>query len=221
MKTLSKMRSGLQFLAATLFVLLGCLTISGDAQVIELTQSNFFPTVQTSSKKQWLVKFHAVWCGHCKRLAPIWEQLSQSKEAESVGIAKVDATKNRDLADKFLVKGYPTLIFLDLDDDTYIKYTGQRALEDLQTFIGGGYKTFDKSPMPAPPGLKDALESAKKRFRKEYGMLEEDFIHIWSVRKNAMTAFVLIGGVIGALLGLLVGCTCRGGTKKTIKSKTE
>jgi protein disulfide-isomerase-like protein len=214
------MRSVLQSLAATVALFALCLAVT-DAQVVELTQSNFFPTVQTSSKKKWLVKFHAVWCGHCKRLAPIWEQLSESVEAESVGIAKVDAPHNRDLADKFHVKGYPTLIFLDVEDDTYIKYTGPRALEDLQSFLDGGYKTFDKSPMPDPPGWKDTLEDAKKRFKKEYSMMEEDYLHIWSVRKNAMAAFVLIGGVIGTLLGLLVGCTCRGGSKKTVKSKTE
>jgi thiol-disulfide isomerase/thioredoxin len=112
-------------------------------------------------------------------LSPIWEELSETVD-DSVGIAKVDATKNRDLADKFGVRGYPTLIFIP-DDKTYVKYAAGRNLEELLSFVQGGYQSNPSNEFPAPPGWDEILKSYKKRLNKEYLMLEEDFQHILSV----------------------------------------
>ena len=56
-----------------------------------------------------LVDFSAEWCGPCKQLKPILEQL-QSKVGESAKIIKIDVDKNRSLADKFQIRSVPTLI---------------------------------------------------------------------------------------------------------------
>lgn len=161
----------------------------------------------------------AVRCGHCKRLRPIWDELSEwaaSSSDDNVGIAKVDATKNRDLADRFGVRGYPTLIYIH--GSSYQKYTGGRTLEDLQSFLDGGYRDGTTTPLPSPPGLSETIQGVERRLKKEYLMLEEDFIHIMAVRKNAMTAFLIIGGLVGCVLGCILGsvcCRCRGGGRKT------
>lgn len=50
----------------------------------------------------------APWCGHCKQLAPIWDELAQHFESdENVIVAKMDATKNE--VDGVQVSGFPTL----------------------------------------------------------------------------------------------------------------
>lgn len=140
---------------------------------------------------------------------------------KTVGIAKVDATKNRDLADKFGVRGYPTLIFIP-DDKTYTKYSAGRNLEELLSFVQGGYKESPLEKLPSPPGWEEIIKSYKKRLNKEYLMLEEDFHHILAVRKNAMVAFLLIGAALGGLLGLMCGaCCCRGTRSSAKKNKIE
>lgn len=159
-------------------------------------------------------------CGHCKRLRPIWDELSEWAD-ESIGIAKVDATKNRDLADKFGVRGYPNLVYIH-DGSTYYKYSGGRTLEDFQAFLNGGYREGTPEPLPEPPGLKEFIESTQKRLKKEYFMLEEDFYHIMSLRKNAMAAFLMIGAIVGCVFGCLIGAVCcRCGNSRKEKSKTD
>ena len=57
-----------------------------------------------------LVDFWAEWCGPCRMLGPIFEELSG--EMEGVKFAKVDITASEDLAKKFGVQSIPTIILL-------------------------------------------------------------------------------------------------------------
>ena len=52
----------------------------------------------------WLMKFYAPWCGHCKSLAPKYDELGEKMAEEAVEIVKMDATAN-DVPSDFDVKG--------------------------------------------------------------------------------------------------------------------
>lgn len=53
---------------------------------------------------------HCRWCGHCKRLAPTWDKLADEfATVDSVNVATVDCTVNRDACTSNGVRGYPTL----------------------------------------------------------------------------------------------------------------
>ncbi|KAF2196255.1 disulfide isomeras-like protein [Delitschia confertaspora ATCC 74209] len=122
----------LKFLAPALTLLS---SVSASA-VIDLTPQNFDSVVLKSGKPA-LVEFFAPWCGHCKNLAPVYEELASNFQhaADKVVVAKVDADNHRDLGKKFGVQGFPTLKWFDGKSDKPEEYNGGRDLESLGKWI--------------------------------------------------------------------------------------
>ena len=67
-----------------------------------------FQTIISSSPTV-LVDFYATWCGPCKTLGPILEQV-KDELGDAVKIVKIDVDKNQPLATKYQVRGVPTMI---------------------------------------------------------------------------------------------------------------
>jgi len=83
-------------------------------EAVKVIVGKTFDTVVNDKTKDVLVEFYAPWCGHCKTLAPKYEELAvEFQEHPSVVIAKVDATENDTPAD---IKGFPTLILYPSND---------------------------------------------------------------------------------------------------------
>jgi protein disulfide-isomerase A6 len=120
--------------------------------VLDLTPSNFDDVVLKSGKPT-LVEFFAPWCGHCKKLAPIYEELGLAFEhaKDKVQIAKVDADAEKSLGKRFGVQGFPTLKFFDGKSDTPLEYKSGRTLEALSEYITEktGVKTRKKQELPS------------------------------------------------------------------------
>jgi len=107
---------------------------SNDGPVKVLVATNFEEIVNDATKDV-LVEFYAPWCGHCKKLTPIYEELGTLfKSKSNVVIAKIDATAN-DVSPSFNVRGFPTLKFFPATNKKPIDYEGDRSLEDLKSFV--------------------------------------------------------------------------------------
>jgi thioredoxin 1 len=76
---------------------------------LELTDANFDEVVMKSDKPV-LVDFWAVWCGPCRMVAPIVEELSKDYDGRAV-IGKLDVDTNGEVAARFGIRNIPTLLF--------------------------------------------------------------------------------------------------------------
>jgi len=96
-----------------------------------------FESVALDKTKNVFVEFYAPWCGHCKSLAPIWEQLGEKyADHADIVIAKMDATANE--VDDVVIEGFPTLKYFPADGKEVVDYTGNRDLEAMSKFLDSG-----------------------------------------------------------------------------------
>jgi protein disulfide-isomerase A1 len=106
-----------------------------DEPVRTLVAKNFEQVLADPANKVILVEFYAPWCGHCKKLAPVLDELGKHfEETKGVIIAKFDATANTVRKD-IKVEGFPTiLLFKNGESHTY---SGGHDLTSLTTFVEG------------------------------------------------------------------------------------
>jgi protein disulfide-isomerase A1 len=111
-----------------------------------------FERIVLDDSKDVFVEFYAPWCGHCKSLAPKYEQLAKGlAEHKSIVIAQIDSTENDTPAS---VQGFPTLIFYPAGDKTNpVTYEGDRSVDAMHEFVIKNAKTLteEQKSSVAPP----------------------------------------------------------------------
>lgn len=85
-----------------------------------------------NSKQPVLVDFYATWCGPCKTLAPVLEQLKEQYDNQ-IHILKIDVDENPELANKYGIKSVPTMITFKNGEilQTMSGFPGKAKVEDL------------------------------------------------------------------------------------------
>ena len=140
--------SKLQYLA--LFCLLSlsfAVEVAQEDDVYVLTDATFEEFLSQHSHA--LVEFYAPWCGHCKKLAPEYAKAAKKlKSQDSTAVlCKVDSTVEKTVAEKFQVKGYPTLKFFI--NGSPVEYNGGRTEDEIVNWInkksGSAVKEFTEA----------------------------------------------------------------------------
>lgn len=97
---------------------------------IELTSDNFD---KETKKGVWLVDFWAVWCGPCKILEPIVDEISEKLKGK-IKVGKINVDENQDLAERFEVMSIPTLIYMK-DGEQINRTVGAIPKEQIEKAI--------------------------------------------------------------------------------------
>lgn len=98
------------------------------ANTLAITDKNFEEVVKNSDKPV-LIDFWAEWCGPCKMLSPIVEELAGEYEGKAI-IASVDVDSNPNVSAKFGIRSIPTLLFFKDGEivDKQVGYVPKAAL---------------------------------------------------------------------------------------------
>jgi thioredoxin 1 len=95
---------------------------------IDLDESNFDREV-THAEKTVIVDFWAEWCGPCKMIAPLLDEIAKEKEG-SVVVAKVNVDQNQSLSLKYSIRAIPSLLFFK-NGQLRDQVTGMTSKKDL------------------------------------------------------------------------------------------
>ncbi|GJP46373.1 hypothetical protein CLOM_g5667 [Closterium sp. NIES-68] len=137
------------------------------SHVVALSPATF-DSIALDPTKHVLVEFYAPWCGHCKNLAPIYEQVGAAFKLEkNVVIAKVDADEHKELKDRYGISGFPTLKWFPAGDGAEEEdYRGERELLDLVRFVNerAGTRRNVKGGLTSSAGRIESLDDIAGRF---------------------------------------------------------
>ena len=99
---------------------------------VTVIKAEDFEQEVTAQKGAVLVDFFAEWCGPCKMIAPLLDQVSA--ENESLKIVKIDADHAQELMTKFGIRGIPTLLLFK-DGELSATKVGALSLTQLKEFV--------------------------------------------------------------------------------------
>ncbi|KAG8380464.1 hypothetical protein BUALT_Bualt06G0018100 [Buddleja alternifolia] len=164
-----------------------------ETHVVVLKESNF--TEFVGKNRFVMVEFYAPWCGHCQALAPEYAAAAEELKDDAVALAKIDASEEAELSQKFDVQGFPTLYFFV--DGVHKPYPGLRTkseededLSFLQQQEQNGAASSEHRDYENYDDLEDADLSADADEDSGYSAPEVDETHVVVLKESNFTEFV-------------------------------
>lgn len=145
------------------------LDVEMDNGVYILTEKNFDNFLKQHPTT--LVKFYAPWCGHCKNMAPAYEDAASESQTP---LAKVDATVETELGKKFGIQGFPTLKFFKEGESEPLDYDGPRDKEGIVDWLA------QKTDVNYKPPVSEVVVLSKDNFDSFIGENELTLVKFYA-----------------------------------------
>ena len=100
--------------------------------IVSITKQNFQSEIQLSDKPV-VIDVYATWCGPCKVMAPIFEEL-EKELGNQYKFAKLNVDEAREIATQYRVTSVPTFLFIK-NNELVGKEVGNKSKEDLRSRI--------------------------------------------------------------------------------------
>lgn len=99
--------------------------------ILEVTDQNFASEVEANEGLS-MVDFWATWCGPCRMVAPIVEELAEEYQAKGLKVGKMDVDANPSIPSKYGIRSIPTILFFKGGElvDQVIGFVPRPHLED-------------------------------------------------------------------------------------------
>jgi len=109
--------------------------VNPEGKVVVLDSKTYTAALQGGGGgAPWLIEYYAPWCGHCKALAPIYEELAKELKG-LINVAKVDCPANEVICRSQGVRGYPTIKLHQHGKSA--EFTNRRSMESMKDFALG------------------------------------------------------------------------------------
>ncbi|CAF1508340.1 unnamed protein product [Adineta steineri] len=129
----------MQFLWFVIFLVQCFLSIN--AKWVRDVDSKIIDEIKQNPSIAYLIQFHAPWCGHCRKFEPVYEEIAKEiydlsstvDEFKNIRIVRIDATVYTDVANRYDVRGYPTIKFVR--GPQVFAYENERAKTAVLEFL--------------------------------------------------------------------------------------
>ena len=101
--------------------------------MVNIVNENNFETEVLKSEKKVVVDFNAEWCGPCKMLAPVLEEISEAKT--NIKFVSVNVDENQNLASEYNVMSIPCLVIIENGKEVK-RFVGLMPRPEIENFIG-------------------------------------------------------------------------------------
>lgn len=122
---------------AAVFTMWTIASAQTESKVKVINQEEFlelFDMETMSVKQPSVIDFNATWCGPCRKLAPILEELAAEYDGK-VNFYSIDTDKNRDLAKMLQIKSIPYVLYFAVGADEPIESIGLLTKEEVKAYI--------------------------------------------------------------------------------------
>jgi len=144
---------------------------------VKVVVATTYESIVMDKTKDVLIEFYAPWCGHCKALAPTYEDVADKymEHSDKVAIVKMDATAN-DIppAAGFQVTGFPTIKLVKAETNEVVDYEGDRTAESFYEFIAANGHHKVKLVKEKEEKKAEKEEEEKEKEEKEEEEEEEE-----------------------------------------------